>query len=45
VYVSGLERGKPNDLQVQIGERSCRATVEVPAKFSSGETLGPFTCQ
>lgn len=45
VYVSGLDRGKPNVLNVQIGERSCRATVEVPDKFSSGGTLGPFTCK
>jgi outer membrane usher protein FimD/PapC len=45
VYVSGLDRGKPNVLQVRIGERACRATIEVPEKFSSGGTLGPFTCQ
>ena len=45
VYVSGLDRGKPNVLNVQIGERACRATVEVPADFASGGTLGPFTCQ
>jgi outer membrane usher protein len=45
VYVSGLERGKPNVLQVQIGERSCRATVELPDGFTSGSTLGSFTCQ
>jgi outer membrane usher protein len=45
VYVSGLNRGKPNVLQVQIGERSCRATVELPKDFASGSTLGSFTCQ
>jgi outer membrane usher protein len=45
VYVSGLERGKPNILQVRIGERACRATVELPAAFTSGSTLGSFTCQ
>jgi outer membrane usher protein len=45
VYVSGLERGKPNVLQVQIGGRACRATVELPAGFASGSTLGSFTCQ
>ena len=45
VYVSGLDRGKPNVLQVQIGERACRATVEVPGNFTSGGTLGPFTCK
>ena len=45
VYVSGLERGKPNVLQVQIGERACRATVELPDGFTSGSTLGSFTCQ
>ena len=45
VYVSGLDRGKPNVLQVRIGERACRAMIEVPDKFSSGGTLGPFTCQ
>jgi outer membrane usher protein len=46
VYVSGLERGKPNDLQVQIGEqRACRASVELPADFVSGTTLGTFRCQ
>ena len=45
VYVSGLERGKPNVLQVRIGERGCRATVELPAEFTSGSTLGTFTCQ
>jgi outer membrane usher protein len=45
VYVSGLDRGKPNLLSVRIGERACRATVEVPDKFSSGGTLGPFTCK
>jgi outer membrane usher protein len=45
VYVSGLERGKPNVLRVQIGERACRATVELPADFTSGSTLGSFTCQ
>jgi outer membrane usher protein len=45
VYVSGLHRGKPNVLHVQIGERACRATVELPDKFSSGETLGPIECK
>ena len=45
VYVSGLERGKPNVLNVRIGKRSCRATVEVPGNFASGDTLGSFTCQ
>jgi outer membrane usher protein len=45
VYVSGLERGKPNVLHVQIGERACRATVELPDGFTSGSTLGSFTCQ
>ena len=45
VYVSGLARGKPNAVQVQIGERACRATIEVPNNFSSGGTLGPFICQ
>jgi outer membrane usher protein len=45
VYVSGLERGKPNILQVRIAERACRATVELPAEFTSGSTLGSFTCQ
>jgi len=45
VYVSGLDRGKPNVLNVQIGERACRATIAVPADFASGGTLGPFTCQ
>ena len=45
VYVSGLDRGKPNVLNVKIGERACRATVEVPDGFASGGTLGPFTCQ
>jgi outer membrane usher protein len=44
VYVSGLDRGKRNALQVQIGERACRAMIDVPDKFSSGGTLGPFTC-
>ena len=41
VYVSGLERGKPNVLQVQIGERACRATVELPDDFASGTRWGP----
>jgi outer membrane usher protein len=45
VYVSGLEHGKPNVLQVKIGERACRATVELPKDFTSGSTLGSFTCQ
>ena len=45
VYVSGLERGKPNLLQVRIGERACRATVELPGEFTSGATLGSFTCR
>jgi len=45
VYVSGLERGKPNVLQVRIGERACRATVDLPQGFTSGTTLGSFTCQ
>jgi len=45
VYVSGLDRGKPNLLQVRIGERACRAMIAVPNNFSSGGTLGAFTCQ
>jgi outer membrane usher protein len=45
VYVSGLERGKPNILLVRIGERACRAAIEVPNNFTSGGALGPFTCQ
>jgi len=45
VYVSGLDRGKPNVLHVSIGERGCRATVELPKDFASGSTLGSFTCQ
>lgn len=45
VYVSGLQRGKANALQVRIGERSCRAVVELPAGFTSGATLGSFPCQ
>jgi outer membrane usher protein len=45
VYVSGLDRGKPNPLHVQIGERACRATVDLPAGFASGTTLGSFTCR
>jgi outer membrane usher protein FimD/PapC len=45
VYVSGLERDKRNVLQVRIGERTCRATVELPAGFNSGSTLGSFTCK
>jgi outer membrane usher protein len=45
VYVSGLERGKSNVLQVRIGERACRAAVELPDGFTSGSTLGSFTCQ
>ena len=45
VYVSGLDRGKPNVLQVRIGERACRATVVLPADFASGSTLGSFICQ
>jgi outer membrane usher protein len=45
VYVSGLERGKPNVLHVQIGERACRATVELPEGFTSGSTLGSFACR
>jgi outer membrane usher protein len=45
VYVSGLQRGKPTVLQVRIGERACRATIEVPDNFTSGSTLGSFTCQ
>ena len=45
VYVSGLVRGKPNALNVSIGERRCRATVDLPADFVSGTTLGSFTCQ
>jgi len=45
VYVSGLARGKPNALQVRIGERACRASVDLPASFASGATLGSFTCQ
>jgi outer membrane usher protein FimD/PapC len=45
VYVSGLERGKPNVLQARIGERTCRATVELPKDFASGTTLGSFTCR
>lgn len=45
VYVSGLERGKPNVLSVSIGERACRAAVELPASFASGSTLGSYTCE
>jgi outer membrane usher protein len=45
VYVSGLERGQPNFLQVRIGERACRATVRLPEGFTSGSTLQSFTCQ
>ena len=45
VYVSGLERGKANVVQVRIGERACRAVVELPEGFTSGSTLGSFTCQ
>jgi outer membrane usher protein len=45
VYVSGLDREKPNVLQVRIGERACRATVELPKDFASGSTLGSFTCR
>jgi outer membrane usher protein len=45
VYVSGLERGKPNVLHVKFGERACHATVELPEGFTSGSTLGSFTCQ
>ncbi|GAB3774234.1 fimbria/pilus outer membrane usher protein [Ramlibacter monticola] len=45
VYVSGLERGKSNALRVQIGERECRATVDLPSGFASGSTLGNFTCR
>ena len=44
VYVSGLQRGKPNPVSVKIGEASCRASIEVPADFASGASLGPFTC-
>ena len=44
VYVSGLERDKPNALQVRIGERACRATVVLPGDFTSGATLGSFPC-
>jgi outer membrane usher protein len=44
-YVSGLELGQPNFLQVRIGERDCRATVRLPEGFTSGSTLGSFTCQ
>ena len=40
VYVSGLERGKPNVLQVRIGERACRATVELPDGFRLGGYAG-----
>lgn len=45
VYVSGLERGQANVLDVRIGERACRATVELPDGFTSGSTLGSFACQ
>ena len=45
VYVSGLDRARPNVLRVRIGERACRATVELPKDFASGSTLGSFTCQ
>jgi outer membrane usher protein len=45
VYVSGLDRSKPTVLNVSIGERACRATVELPRDFASGNTLGRFTCQ
>jgi hypothetical protein len=43
--VSGLTRGRPNALRVQIGERGCVATVALPAEFASGGTLGDFTCR
>jgi outer membrane usher protein FimD/PapC len=45
VYVSGLDRDTPTVLHVQIGERACRATIDVPDSFTSGGTLGAFTCQ
>jgi outer membrane usher protein len=45
VYVSGLERGQPNFLQVRIGERACRTSVRLPEGFTSGSTLGSYTCQ
>lgn len=45
VYVSGLERGQPNFVHVRIGERACRATVRLPEGFTSGSTLGTFTCE
>jgi hypothetical protein len=43
--VSGLARDRPNVLQVRIGERACRATVELPRDFSSGSTLGSYACR
>jgi outer membrane usher protein len=45
VYVSGLARDRPNVLQVRIGERACRATVDLPRDFSSGSTLGSYACR
>lgn len=45
VYVSGLVRGQPNALHVRIGERGCRARVELPAAFASGATLGSYPCE
>ena len=44
-------RERPRARQAQrsamfrIGERACRATVVLPEKFASGDTLGSFTCQ
>jgi outer membrane usher protein len=45
VYVSGLIRGNTNALHVRIGERACRAAVDLPADFASGATLGSYRCQ
>jgi len=45
VYVSGLARDKPNALHVRMGERECRASVDLPSGFASGASLGSFTCE
>jgi outer membrane usher protein len=45
VYVSGLDHARPTVLRVRIGERACSASIEVPDNFTSGGTLGAFTCQ
>ena len=44
VYVSGLQRDKPNAITVQIGEAQCRANIQLPEGFASGASLGPYTC-